>query len=59
MKIKVTFEKIYDSDKFYIDFTEEDMKGLTFREFQDGILMDIQDYPDEIIDDLIFEEIEE
>lgn len=58
MKIKVTFEKIYDSDDFYGGFSEEDLKDLTFDQFREGLIMELQDYPEDIIEYLEFEEIE-
>ena len=57
MKIKVTYEKIFDSDEHYIFLDKEELEEITFEQFKDGIIMDIQDYPNEIIDELKFEEI--
>lgn len=59
MKIKVTYEKIFDSNEHYAFLDEEELKELTFEQFKDGIVMDIEDYPEEIIDELKFEEIKE
>ena len=59
MKIKVTFEKIYDSDDFYDGISEEDLKDLTFDQFKEGLIMELQDYPEDIIEYLEFEEIKE
>lgn len=59
MKIKVTFEKIYDADDFYGGISEEDLKDLTFDQFKEGLIMELQDYPEDIIEYLEFEEIKE
>ena len=58
MKIKVTFEKIYDSDDFYDGISEEDLKDLTFDQFGERLIMELRDYPEDIIEYLEFEEIE-
>ena len=59
MKIKVTFEKIYDSDDFYDGISEEDLKDLTFDQFREGLINDLRYYPEDIIEYLEFEEIKE
>ena len=58
MKIKVTLEKIYNSDNFYAFSDEEDLE-ITFEDFKVELIRDLQDYPEEIIDDLKFEELKE
>ena len=58
MKIKVTFEREFDSDEFYYGADPEDIKDLTFEQFKDGIY----DYLDEdryLVEDFKFEEIKE
>ena len=58
MKIKVTFEKEFDSDEFYYGADPEDIKYLTFEQFKDGIY----DYLDEcnyIVEEFKFKEIKE
>jgi len=56
MRIKVTFEKEFDSDEFYYGADLEDIKDLTFEQFKDGIY----DYLDEdryIVEEFKFKEI--
>ena len=56
MKIKVTFEKIYDADEFYAG----DCEDLTFDKFKNEILDLLLEWSDdEITPNLNFEEIEE
>lgn len=58
MKIKVTFEREFDSDEFYYGVNPEDIKDLTFEQFKDGIY----DYLDEdryIVEEFKFKEIKE
>ena len=56
MKIKVTFEKIYDADEFYA----RDCEDLTFNEFKNDILDLLLEWSDdEIRPNLNFEEIKE
>ena len=58
MKIKVTFEKEFDSDEFYYGVDPEDIKDLTFEQFKDGIYY----YLDEdryIVEEFKFKEIKE
>lgn len=57
MKIKVTFEKVYDASEFYKDCSVEMLPYLEFDQFKEGIIMDIVEYPDEIIDFMKFEEV--
>ena len=58
MKIKVTYEKIVDSNEFYAECDLDDLKDLSFESFKDGILEDLsEDYY--IFDDFKFEEIKE
>lgn len=59
MKIKVTFEREFDSDEFYGGISEEDLKDLTFDQFKEGLIMELQNYPEDIIEYLEFEEIKE
>ena len=49
MKIKVTFEKIYDSDDFYDGISEEDLKDLTFDQFGERLIMELRYNPEDII----------
>lgn len=46
MKIRVTFEKIYDSDKFYDGVDEEALSQITEGYFKEGIEMDLYEYVD-------------
>lgn len=46
MKIKVTFEKIYDSDEFYDGVDEEVLSQITEEYFKEGIEMHLYDYMD-------------
>ena len=58
MKIKVTFEREFDSDEFYNGASPEDLEDLTFEQFKDGIY----DYLDEdryIVEEFKFKEIKE
>lgn len=59
MKIKVTFEREFDSDEFYSGISEEDLKDLTFDQFKEGLIIELQNYPEDIIEYLEFEEIKE
>ena len=64
MKIKVTFEKEFDSDEFYEDWSdrEEYLKKLYKEEFFKGFKDDVYDKLDKqvyLIEDFKFEEIEE
>lgn len=59
MKIKVTFEREFDSDEFYNGASPEDLEDLTFEQFREGLIMELQDYPEDIIEYLEFEEIKE
>ena len=60
MKIKVTFEKEFDSDEFYGFLDEEDLKEITFESFKEGILQDLIEYPYEDLEGILkFEEIKE
>ena len=55
MKIKVTFEKEFESDSFYC----KDCENLTFNEFKKDISDLLWEWPDELIPNLKFEEIKE
>ena len=56
MKIKVTFEREFDSDEFY----GRDCEDLTFTEFENDISDLLLEWSsDEIIPYLYYEEIEE
>lgn len=60
MKIKVTFEKEFDSNEFYGFLDEEDLKRITFEEFKEEIIQDLIEYPYENLENILkFEEIEE
>ena len=60
MKIKVTFEKEFDSNEFYGFLDKEDLKEITFEEFKDAILQDLIEYPYENLEDVLkLEEIKE
>lgn len=58
MKIKVTFEKIFDSNEFYNGCDPEDLEDLTFEQFKDGIYDEL-DEDRYLIEDFKFEEIKE
>ena len=58
MKIKVTFEKVFDSAEFYNGSTPEDLAELTFEQFKDGVYDELDD-DRYLIEDFKFEEIEE
>lgn len=57
MKIKVTYEEIYDSHDFYAFDDEEDLSDLTFEQFSEGLRDTFNNYPEDIIDFLKFEKI--
>jgi hypothetical protein len=58
MKIKVTFEKVFDSDEFFA--FDENLAELTFEKFKEEILLDLIEYPYENLEDTLkFEEIKE
>lgn len=60
MKIKVTFEKEFDSNEFYGFLDEEGLKRITFEEFKEEIIQDLIEYPYENLENILkFEEIEE
>ena len=60
MKIKVTFEKEFDSNEFYVFLDEEDLKRITFEEFKEEIIQDLIEYPYENLENILkFEEIKE
>lgn len=58
MKIKVTFEREFDSDEFYYGADPEDIKDLTFEQFKDGIYDEL-DGDRYLVEDFKFEEIKE
>jgi hypothetical protein len=55
MKIRVKFEKEYDSEEFYSGFDQEERAALTFEQFKEGIVDEMFDYTNEIIDLSTFE----
>lgn len=55
MKILVKFEKEYDSDEFYAGCSEEELADITFEEFKVGIVMDMHDYPGDLVELATFE----
>jgi len=60
MKIKVSFEKIFDSDEFYMGAPLEDLEDLNFESFIDGIEQDLCEYTWENLEyNLKYELIEE
>ena len=61
MKIKVTCERIYDSEDFYssAEFTPAELAELNFSTFTEGLLDDFYDYPGDIIEHLEFNEVKE
>lgn len=58
MKIKVTFEREFDSDEFYNGASPEDLEDLTFEQFKDGIYDEL-DEDRYLVEDFKFEEIKE
>jgi hypothetical protein len=59
MKIKVIWEKTFDSDEFYNGFSEGEIGELTEEQFIDGILDELEENPYEIISEMKTELIEE
>ena len=60
MKVKVTFEKIFDTEELYQGFPPEDIEDLDYDTFIDGINMDLTEYPWENMEyNLKYELIEE
>lgn len=59
MKIKVTWEKIFDSKEFYHGASEEDLTYLSEEAFKDGIYQQFEDDPYDIMDVLKFEVVNE
>ena len=57
MKIKVTYEEIYDSRDFYAFDDEEDLNDLTFEQFSEGLRDTFNNNSEDIIDFLKFEKI--
>ncbi len=55
MKIRITIEKDYDSDEFYNGSDPEELEELTVQQFKDGIIDELYDYPEELIDLIKFE----
>ena len=55
MKIRVKFEKEYDSEDFYSGFDQEERDAVTFAQFKEGIVDEMYDYTNEIIDLATFE----
>ena len=54
MKIKVTYEKIFDAVEYTMS---EDWKDCTFDEFRDKLVYNFDYYPEEVINEMKFEEI--
>ena len=61
MKVKVTWERVFDSDEFYEDIPFEELKFLNvdLEGFSEGILDFLEDNPYEIISEMKTELIEE
>ena len=59
MKIKVTFEKIFDSNEFYSHCDAEDLEDLTYDDFVFGIQETYIEFPEDAIEELKYELIEE
>ena len=57
MKVKVTYEKEFDSNEFYEGAPQEELDKLTHDQFVDGIIEYLCDWID--MDDFEFEEIKE
>jgi len=57
MKIKVTYEKEFDSNEFYEGAPQDELDKLTYNQFTDGVLEYLYDWID--MDDFEFEEIKE
>lgn len=55
MKIRVKFEKEYDSEEFYSGLDQEELDEITFAQFKEGIIDEMYDYTNEIIDLSTFE----
>lgn len=59
MKIKVTYEQVFDSDEFYAGWPEEDLKLIDFETFRIGIIQDTCEDPQYTTDCFKFEELSE
>ena len=58
MKVKVTYEKIFDSKDFYAFADEADLVDLNYDSFcNDGISEFLFDCPEEFVNNLKFEEV--
>jgi len=55
MKIKVTYEKEFDSNEFYEGAPQDELDKLTYNQFVDGVIEYLCDWID--MDDFEFEEI--
>lgn len=55
MKIKLTIEKVFDSNEFYEGLDPEELDEITFEEFKYGIIDTLYDYPGDILDHANFE----
>lgn len=56
MKIKVTFEKVFDAVEYTMS---EDWENCTYEQFFEYLVTNFTKYPYEIIEQMIFEEIKE
>lgn len=58
MKIRITIEKEYDSDDFYYGISPEVLETLTVKQFEEGIIENFYDYPEELINLIKFKKVE-
>ena len=58
MKIRVTYDRIFDSKEFYRNADPSDLEELTSEQFETGISDYLKDCWD-IVDELNFEQLEE
>ena len=56
MKIRVIYEAVFDSNTY---FTSKDYNGCTYDEFKESLSMDFQNYPEDVVENMSFEEIKE
>ena len=59
MRIRVTYDKIYNSDEFYEGESKEFLKSVVLRDFKPDIVDYIYDFTDNIIKELTFKVIED
>ena len=61
MKIKVSWEKIFDSGEFYSDIPTEELEhlGLNLENFTEGVLLFLEDNAYEILSEMKVDLIEE